>query len=96
LEIGEKIMANGLPGRPRNETPSVRLRFGDGNIVLGRDSQMDALYEKISQIPHGLKFATVAKWLLTGAMMETALPPTEVEEMQKAAEEIMKNFVVDI
>ena len=88
-------MANGLPGRPKNERPSVRLRFGDGNIVLGRDAQMDALYEKITNLPRGMKFQTVATWLLTGAMMEIALPPTEVEEMQKAAEEIMKNFVVD-
>jgi len=88
-------MANGLPGRPKNEVPSVRLRFGDGNIVLGRDPQMDALYEKITKLPRGMKFQTVAKWLLTGAMMETALPPSDVEEMQKAAEEIMKNFVVD-
>jgi len=93
-------VANGLPGRPSNEAiygqSSVRLRFGDGNIVLGRDPQMDALYEKINAIPRGMKFATVAKWLLTGAMMETALPPDDVEEMQKAAEEIMRNFVVDI
>jgi hypothetical protein len=91
-------MANGLPGRRSNlqryGSNSVRLRFGDGNIVLGLDPAMDQLYEKINAIPHGLKFATVAKWLLTGAMMETALPPTEVEEMQKAAENIMKNFVV--
>ena len=88
-------MANGLPGRPKNEVPSMRLRFGDGNIVLGRDPQMDALSEKITKLPRGMKFQTVAKWLLTGAMMETALPPSDVEEMQKAAEEIMKNFVVD-
>ena len=88
-------MANGLPGRPKNEKPSVRLRFGDGNIVLGRDPQMDALYEKITTLPRGMKFQTVAKWLLTGAMMETALPPSDVEEMQKAAEAIMANFVVE-
>lgn len=92
-------MANGTPGRRSNKQlygrDSVRLRFGDGNIVLGRDPQMDALYEKITQLPRGQKFQTVAMWLLTGAMMETALPPSEVEEMQKAAEEIMKNFVVD-
>ena len=92
-------MSNGKPGRASNMAlygkNSVRLRFGDGNIVLGVDPQMDQLYEKITAIPHGLKFATVAKWLLTGAMMETALPPSEVEEMQKAAEDIMKNFVVD-
>lgn len=92
-------MANGRPGRASNQQlygrDSVRLRFGDGNIVLGVDPAMDALYEKIHAIPRGLKFSTVAKWLLTGAMMETALPPTEVEEMQKAAETIMANFVVD-
>lgn len=88
-------MANGRPGRPRNETPSVRLRFGDGNIVLGRDPQMDELFKRITEIPRGLKFQTVAKWLLTGAMMETALPPSEVEEMKKAAEDIIANFVVD-
>lgn len=92
-------MANGLPGKPTNMAlygkNSVRLRFGDGNIILGLDPQMDALYEKITELPRGMKFKTVAKWLLTGAMMETALPPDDVEEMQKAAEEIMKNFVVD-
>jgi hypothetical protein len=90
---------NGRPGRATNMQlygkNSVRLRFGDGNIVLGIDPQMDELYKKISEIPRGLKFATVAKWLLTGAMMETALPPSDVEEMQKAAEDIMANFVVD-
>lgn len=88
-------MASGLPGRPKNEIPSVRLRFGDGNIVLGRDPQVDELYEKITSLPRGTKFATVMKWLLTGAMMETALPPDDVAEMQKAAEDIMANFVVD-
>jgi len=92
-------MANGLPGKPSNMQlygkNSVRLRFGDGNIVLGLDPQMDALYEKINSLPHGMKFQTVAKWLLTGAMMETALPPDDVAEMQKAAVDIMANFVVD-
>jgi len=92
-------MANGLPGKPSNMQlygkNSVRLRFGDGNIVIGLDPQMDALYEKINSLPRGMKFKTVAKWLLTGAMMETALPPDDVAEMQKAAEDIMANFVVD-
>ncbi len=91
-------MANGFPGRKSNKQlygkDSVRLRFGDGNIVLGLDPAMDQLYEKITKIPRGLKFATVAKWLLTGAMMETVLPPDDVAEMQKAAEDIMKNLVV--
>ena len=91
-------MANGFPGRKSNKQlygkDSVRLRFGDGNIVLGLDPAMDQLYEKIQALPRGMKFATVAKWLLTGAMMEAVLPPTEVEEMQKAAEDIMKNLVV--
>ena len=93
-------MANGMPGRPTNEAlygqSSVRLRFGDGNIVLGRDPQMDALYERITNLPRGTKFKTVATWLLTGAMMETALPESEVEQIKKAAEEIIANFVVDI
>ena len=92
-------MSNGKPGRSSNLAlygkPSVRLRFGDGNIVLGRDPQMDALYEKIQNLPRGTKFSTVATWLLTGAMMETALPPDEVDEMKKAAENIIANFVVD-
>lgn len=88
-------MANGTAGRPRNEKPSVRLRFGDGYIQLGRDPEMDQLYERIRQLPRGTKFRTVATWLLTGAMMEVALPPNEVEEMRKAAEDIMANFVVD-
>ena len=92
-------MSNGKPGRSSNLAlygkPSVRLRFGDGNIVLGRDLQMDALYEKIRNLPRGTKFSTVATWLLTGAMMETALPPDEVDEMKKAAENIIANFVVD-
>lgn len=88
-------MANRSPGRPKNEKPSIRLRLGDGNIVLGRDPQMDALYEKIQSLPRGTKFRTVAAWLLTGAMMETALPQSEVEKMQQAAEDIITNFVVD-
>ncbi len=88
-------MANGKPGRPRNDKPSVRLRFGDGYIQLGRDPEMDALYERIKNLPRGKKFKTVATWLLTGAMMETALPQNEVEEMKKAAEDIIANFVVD-
>lgn len=92
-------MANGKPGKPSNMElygkNSVRLRFGDGNIVLGLDPQMDALYEKIKGLERGTKFRTVATWLLTGAMMEVALPVNEVEEMKKAAEEIMANFVVD-
>jgi hypothetical protein len=37
----------------------------------------------------------VATRLLTGAMMEQVLPPSEVEEMTRAAEDIMANFVVD-
>ncbi len=88
-------MANGKPGRPRNETPSVRLRFGDGNIVLGRDPQIDALYEWIKNLPRGTKFKTVATRLLTGAMMESALPAGEVELMKQAAADIIANFVVD-
>lgn len=88
-------MANGYPGRPKNEVASVRLRFGDGNIILGQDPEMDRLFERIKALPRGTKFKTVATWLLTGAMMEVALPPNEVELMKKAAEEIMANFVVD-
>lgn len=88
-------MANGKPGRPKNEIPSVRLRFGDGMIQLGQDREMDRLYERIKSLPRGTKFRTVAMWLLTGAMMEVALPADQVEEMRKAAEDIMANFVVD-
>jgi hypothetical protein len=88
-------MANGRPGRPKNEIPSVRLRFGDGNIVPGRDARMDALYERIRSLPRGTKFKTVAAWLLTGSMMEEALPAGDVEEMKRAAEDIIASFVVD-
>ncbi len=92
-------MANGKRGKPSNMelygSDSVRLRFGDGNIVLGLDPQMDALFEKLKSLPRGTKFKTVATWLLTGSMMEVALPVDQVEEMRKAAEEIMANFVVD-
>lgn len=88
-------MADGKVGRRRNEVPSVRLRFGDGYIQLGQDPEMDRLFERIKSLPRGTKFKTVATWLLTGAMMEVALPQNEVEEMRKAAEEIMANFVVD-
>jgi hypothetical protein len=91
----EIVMANGKPGRPRNEVPSVRLRFGDGFIQPGVDAEMDRLYEWIRSLPRGTKFRSVATRLLTGALMEVALPPDEVEEMRKAAEEIMANFVVD-
>jgi hypothetical protein len=88
-------MAYGLPGRPRNAVPSKRLRFGDGYIQLGQDPEMDQLYEWIQSLPRGTKFKAVATRLLTGAMMEKALPPSEVEEMTRAAEDILANFVVD-
>jgi hypothetical protein len=88
-------MAKGKPGRPRNEKPSVRLRFGDGYIQLGQDPEMDRLYERIKSLPRGTKFRTVATWLITGAMMESALPSKEVEKMQRAAEDIIANLVVD-
>ena len=88
-------MAHGLPGRPRNEKPSVRLDLGDGRIQLGKDPEMDKLYDWIQKLPRGKKFQSVATRLLTGALMESALPGSEVEQMKKAAEEIMANFVVD-
>ena len=88
-------MANFSSGRPRNETPSVRLRFGDGYIQLGQDPEMDRLYKRIQGLPRGTKFRTVATWLLTGAMMESALSSNDVEELQIAAEEIASNFVVN-
>ncbi len=88
-------MANGKPGRPKNRIPSRRLRFGDGRVVLGMDPQMDKLYERIKSLPRGIRFKTVTTWLLTGAMMEVTLPPSQVEEMQRAAQEILANFVVD-
>ena len=88
-------MANGVAGRPRDEVPSIRLRFGDGYIHLGQDPEMDRLYTWIQSLPRGMKFKSVAARLLTGTMMEAALPADQVEEMRKAAEEIMANFVVD-
>jgi hypothetical protein len=88
-------MSDRKPGRPRNEKPSVRLRLGDGNIQLGQDPEMDRLYERIQSLPHGKKFRTVAMWLLTGAMLENAIPADDVEEMRKAAENIIAGFVVD-
>jgi len=88
-------MANGKPGRRQNETPSVRLRLGDGYIRPGVDPEMDRLYEWLRSLPRGTKFKSVATRLLTGAMMEVAFPQDKVEEMKKAAEEIMANFVVD-
>ncbi len=88
-------MANGKPGRPRNEVPSMRLRFGDGFIQLGRDAEMDALYEWIKNLKRGTKFKSVATRLLTGAMMESALPAGEVEQMKRAAQDIIANFVVE-
>ena len=89
-------MSDKKPGRPRNEKPSVRLRLGDGNIQLGQDSEMDRLYERIQSLPHGTKFRTVAMWLLTGAMLENAMPSEDVEDMRKAAEDIIANLVVDL
>ena len=88
-------MANGKAGRRRNEVSSVRLRLGDGYIRPGVDPEMDRLYEWLRSLPRGTKFKSVATRLLTGAMMEVALPQDKVEEMKKAAEEIMANFVVD-
>jgi hypothetical protein len=71
------------------------LRFGDGYIQLGQDPEMDRLYERIKNLPRGKKFRTVATWLITGAMMESVLPSKEVEEIQKAAKDIIANLVVD-
>ena len=88
-------MANNLPGRPRNPVASKRLRFGDGNIVPGMDPQMDQLYERIQSLPRGMKFKTVATWLITGAMMETALPASQVDALKQAAEQVLANFVFD-
>jgi hypothetical protein len=92
-------MANGEPGRSTNLAlygkRSTRVRFGDGNIVLGRDPEMDKLYERIKRLPRGMKFKTIATWLITGAMMEEALPPSQVDAMKQAAEQIMANFVFD-
>jgi hypothetical protein len=92
-------MANGLPGRPSNLAlygkSSVRLDFGDGRIVPGVDAQMDKLYEQIQKLPRGMKFKTIATWLITGAMMEQALPPSQVEAMKDAAAQVMMNFVFD-
>jgi hypothetical protein len=93
------MMAQGYPGRLSNMAlygkDSVRLRFGDGNIVPGVDPEMDKLYERIKKLPRGTKFRTVATWLLTGAMMEEALPPDQVDAMKQAADQIMANFVFD-
>jgi len=88
------MMADGKPGRRKNAVPSVRLRFGDGFIQLGRDAEIDALYEWIKNLPRGTKFKTVATRLLTGSMMESALPAGEVEEMKRAAAEIIANLVI--
>ena len=92
-------MANGLPGRSSNlelyGKDSVRLRFGDGMIVLGLDPQLDQLYERIRQLPRGTKFRTVAKWLLVGGMMEDVLPPDQMDAMNQAAERVMANFVFE-
>lgn len=88
-------MANGLPGRPKNAVPSERLRFGDGLIQPGADPEMDKLFEWIKSLPRGTKFRAVATRLLTGTMMEKALPADDVEKMRQAAEDIMANFVVD-
>ena len=88
-------MANGKPGRPKDAVPAVRLRFGDGYIHLGRDPEMDALYVWITNLPRGSKFKSVAARLISGSMMESALPESEVEQIKKAADEIIANFVVD-
>jgi len=74
---------------------SVRLRFGDGNIVPGVDPEMDKLYERIKNLPRGMKFKTVATWLLTGAMMEEALPVDQVDAIKQAAEAVIANFVFE-
>ena len=89
-------MSDKKPGRPRNEKPSVRLRLGDGSIQLGQDPEMDRLYERIQSLPHGKKFRTVTMWLLTGALLENAMPSEDVEGMRKAAEDIIANLVVDL
>lgn len=81
-------------GRHKNETPSTRLRLGEGNIILGQDPEMDALYRKIQELPRGARFRTVCGWLITGAKMESHLPQEEIEEIKQAVDDIIGNFVV--
>jgi hypothetical protein len=56
-------------GRRANLTPSVRMRLGEGNIQLGQDKDMDALYQRLQELPRGTRFRTVCAWLITGAKM---------------------------
>lgn len=81
-------------GRHSNPTPSVRMRLGEGNIQLGQDKDIDALYRRIQGLPRGTRFRTVCAWLITGAKMESHLPQEELDEIKQAAEDIIANFVV--
>ena len=81
-------------GRHKQETPSVRMRLGEGNIHLGVDKEMDALYYRLQNLPRGARFRTVCTWLITGAKMETRLPQDELEEIRQKVDDIIDNFVV--
>ena len=80
-------------GRHSNTTPSVRMRLGEGNIQLGQDKELDALYQRIQNLPRGTRFRTVCAWLITGAKMESHLPKEELDEIRQAAADIIENLV---
>lgn len=80
-------------GRRPNEVPSVRMSLGEGNITLGADKEMDALFYKLQELPRGQKFRTVCAWLISGARMETLLPQDELDEIKQAVGNIIDNFV---
>lgn len=81
-------------GRKKNETESTRMRLGEGNIILGQDKEIDALYYRIQELPRGTRFRTVLTWIISGSKMEHLLPEQDLEEIQQAVEDIIDNFVV--
>jgi len=82
--------------RIKDKVPSVRLRFGDLNIKLGKDPKVDALYYELLELKKKkLAGNTVLNRLLIGSILETLAEPSEVEKAKSAAVDILNMFLVD-
>lgn len=83
-------------GRKKDAIPSVRLRLGDLNIKLGLDPKLDELYAELESISKTRnKGRTVLNRLLTGAILEVLVEPSQVEKAKNAAMDILNMFMVE-
>ncbi len=82
--------------RKKDSVPSVRLRLGDLNIKLGMDPKLDALYAELESLSKSRsKGRTVLNRLLTGAILEVLVEPSQVEKAKSAAVDILNMFMVE-